>query len=69
MTEKSLHDLAKCYEVALSTLDRINKSIDEAWDNGDKRQAKNLECGSDEYIDTLFEVEEEIENYFKEESK
>lgn len=63
MENCSLIELNSQYEKAISILKDIHKRIEDAWDIGDKRQAKNLECASDEHIETLFEVEEKLTNY------
>lgn len=58
MENKTFLELAEIYQESINTLEEIRKEINKCWDNGDKSRAKMLECGSDQYIDTLFEIEE-----------
>lgn len=58
MKDKTFVELSEIYQEAIDKLTAINSEINKCWDNGDKSRAKMLECGSDQHIDTLFEIEE-----------
>lgn len=58
MESMTLKELGTLYKNTLATIENISQSITQAWEDGDKRQAKNLELAGDEYIDTLCDVEE-----------
>lgn len=61
----TFQELSKLWDETEKVLADISNAIEQAWEDGDKSHAKSLECGSDQYWDILFEIEEELENIIK----
>lgn len=55
---KTFLELAEIYQESINSLEKLNTKIDECLDAGDNSKAKMFECGMNQYIDTLFEIEE-----------
>ena len=58
MENKTFVELAEIYQAAIDELEKADIEIGKCLDAGDKSRAKSLECGMNQHIDTLFEVEE-----------
>lgn len=58
MKNKTFTELVVMYQATIEKLERLDAKISDCWDNGDKSSAKSLECGMDQYLDTLYEIEQ-----------
>lgn len=58
MENATFVELAALYNITIFKLDELDAKISECWDNGDKARAKSLECGMDQHLDTLAEIEQ-----------
>lgn len=61
ITKATLNELCSRYEEQIATLEKANQLIEKAWDSGDKLTARRIEYATDEKIDILIEIEEELE--------